>query len=114
MRRGGGWGQAIDLLGIVSASQALSSETSVARLHARVVQVLSQITGATGVDLLLWSEDRQAWLLPDLEEVEVVFAGEADDVGELLLGEAANRRQESELGGGGVSLCRDGIGLRGL
>ena len=54
----------IDLLGIVSASQALSSETSIDRLHARVVEVLSAMTGATGVHLLLWSEDRQDWLLP--------------------------------------------------
>jgi signal transduction histidine kinase len=54
----------IDLLGVLSASQALSSETSVARLHARVVQVLSAITGATGVHLLLWSEERHDWLLP--------------------------------------------------
>ena len=54
----------IDLLGIVSASQALSSETSIGRLHARVVQVLSAMTGATGVHLLLWDEDRQGWLLP--------------------------------------------------
>ena len=54
----------IDLLGILSASQALSSETSVGRLHARVVQVLSALTGATGVHLLLWDADRQGWLLP--------------------------------------------------
>jgi predicted ATPase/signal transduction histidine kinase len=54
----------IDLLGIVSASQALSSETSIGRLHARVVGVLSAMTGATGVHLLLWDEDRQDWLLP--------------------------------------------------
>jgi signal transduction histidine kinase len=54
----------IDLLGIVSASQALSSETSIGRLHARVVQVLSAMTGATGVHLLLWDEDRDGWLLP--------------------------------------------------
>jgi signal transduction histidine kinase len=53
-----------DLLGIVSASQALSSETSIDRLHARVVEVLSAMTGATGVQLLLWSEDRHGWLLP--------------------------------------------------
>ena len=53
----------IDLLGIVSASQALSSETSIGRLHARVVQVLSAMTGATGVHLLLWSEN-PAWLAP--------------------------------------------------
>jgi signal transduction histidine kinase len=54
----------IDLLGILSASQALSSETSIERLHARVAQVLSAMTGATGVHLLLWSDDRQDWLLP--------------------------------------------------
>ena len=54
----------IDLLGILSASQALSSETSVGRLHARVVQVLSAMTGATAVHLLLWDADRQDWLLP--------------------------------------------------
>src|SRR6185312_17435288 len=53
-----------DLLGILSASRALSSETSVERLHARVVEVLSAMTGATGVHLVLWDEDRQDWLLP--------------------------------------------------
>jgi signal transduction histidine kinase len=54
----------IDLLGILSASRALSSETSVERLHARVVEVLSNMTGATGVDLVLWSDDRQSWRVP--------------------------------------------------
>ncbi len=54
----------VDLLGILSASQALSSETSIGRLHARVTQVLSAMTGATGVRLLLWDADRQNWLLP--------------------------------------------------
>jgi predicted ATPase/signal transduction histidine kinase len=54
----------IDLLGIVSASQALSAETSIDRLHARVVQVLSAMTGATGVQLLLWDSVRQDWLPP--------------------------------------------------
>ena len=54
----------IDLLGILSASQALSSETSIGRLHARVAEVVSAMTGATGVHLLLWSQDRHDWLLP--------------------------------------------------
>jgi signal transduction histidine kinase len=54
----------IDLLGILAASQALSSETSIERLHARVAQVLGAMTGATGVHLLLWSDERQDWLLP--------------------------------------------------
>ena len=54
----------IDLLGILAASQALSSETSIERLHARVAEVLGAMTGATGVQLLLWSDERQDWLLP--------------------------------------------------
>jgi signal transduction histidine kinase len=55
---------AIDLLGIVAASQVLSSETSVEGLHSRVAEVLGAMTGATGVRLLLWSGDRRDWLLP--------------------------------------------------
>ncbi|GAA0708977.1 GAF domain-containing protein [Dactylosporangium roseum] len=55
---------ALDLLGILSASQALSSETSIGRLHSRVAHVLSAMTGATDVYLLLWSADRQDWLRP--------------------------------------------------
>jgi predicted ATPase/signal transduction histidine kinase len=54
----------LDLLGILSASQALSSETSIHRLHSRVVEMLGAMTGATGVQLLLWSDDRHEWLLP--------------------------------------------------
>jgi signal transduction histidine kinase len=54
----------LDLLGILSASQALSSETSIERLHARVVEALGALTGATGVHLLLRSDDRHDWLLP--------------------------------------------------
>ncbi|WP_344407372.1 ATP-binding protein, partial [Dactylosporangium fulvum] len=55
---------ALDLLGVLSASQALSSETSIGRLHSRVAHVLSAMTGATDVHLLLWSDDRQDWLRP--------------------------------------------------
>ena len=54
----------IDLLGILSASQVLSSETDIDRLRTRVVEVLSGMTGATGVHLLLWNDDRECWLLP--------------------------------------------------
>jgi len=54
----------LDLVGIVSASQALSSETSIAGLRSRVVGVLGAMTGATGVHLLSWSEDQRDWLLP--------------------------------------------------
>ncbi|WP_432828536.1 AAA family ATPase [Dactylosporangium sp. CA-092794] len=55
---------ALDMLGILSASQALSSETSIERLHARVVRVVSAMTGATDVHLPLWSDERHDWLLP--------------------------------------------------
>jgi signal transduction histidine kinase len=54
----------LDLLGILAASQALSSQTSIDRLHARVVEVLVALTGATDVHLPLWDEDGQDWLLP--------------------------------------------------
>jgi signal transduction histidine kinase len=64
----------IDLLGILSASQALSSETSIERLHARVVDVLGAMTGATGVHLLLWSDERQDWLLPAQARARGVIA----------------------------------------
>ncbi len=54
----------LDRLGVLFASQALSSETSIERLHARVVQVLSAMTGATAVQMPLWSDERQDWLVP--------------------------------------------------
>ena len=54
----------LDLLGILAASQALSSETSIDRLHARVVEVLGALTGATAVHLPLWDDDGHDWLLP--------------------------------------------------
>jgi diguanylate cyclase (GGDEF)-like protein len=53
----------IDLLGILNASQALSSETSIDRLRARVVEVVSAMTGATGVQMLVWNEDERRWLV---------------------------------------------------
>ena len=54
----------LDLLGILSASQALSSETDLEKLHARVIQVLGALTGATDVHLLLWSDVQRDWMLP--------------------------------------------------
>ena len=54
----------IDLMGILSTSQALSSETSIAGLHARVAQVLGAMTGATDVALLVWNDEHRHWLLP--------------------------------------------------
>ena len=54
----------IDLLGIVSASQALSSQTSIGRLHTQVAEVLGAMTGATAVHLALWNDERQDWQVP--------------------------------------------------
>ncbi|WP_007507186.1 diguanylate cyclase [Pseudofrankia saprophytica] len=56
----------IDLLGVVAASQALSSETSIEGLRAKVVGILSEMTGATGVHLLLRDQDDNdgGWLVP--------------------------------------------------
>ncbi len=55
---------AVDLLGILSASRALSSETTIDGLHARVVDVLAAMTGATAVRVLLCDEDGQTWSSP--------------------------------------------------
>lgn len=52
----------IDLLGVLNASQALSSETSLDRLRARVTTILSAMTGATSVRIVLLDETR-GWLL---------------------------------------------------
>ncbi|WP_018635158.1 diguanylate cyclase [Parafrankia elaeagni] len=52
---------AIDLRGIVAASRALSSETSVVGLQTRVVAILSEMTGATDVHLLLRDEEHETW-----------------------------------------------------
>ncbi|MGI5174887.1 protein kinase domain-containing protein [Dactylosporangium sp. CA-152071] len=68
----------VDLLGILSASTALSSETSTEGLYSRLVQVLSAMTGATGVHLLLWSDDRDEWILPALGDAcSIIPAGGA-------------------------------------
>jgi diguanylate cyclase (GGDEF)-like protein len=54
----------IDLLGILRASQALSSETALDRLHARVNETLSALTGATNVQIVLRDRESGAWYLP--------------------------------------------------
>ncbi len=73
----------INLLGIVSASQALSSQTSIDGLRTQVADVLSAMTGATDVHLLLYNDGRRDWWLS---------APGADDGGAISLGEAVRRR----------------------
>ena len=54
----------IDLLAVLNASQALSSETNLDRLRARVTESLGAMTGATDVRLLLHDADADDWHLP--------------------------------------------------
>ena len=59
--------ETIDLLAILSASRALSSETTIDGLHSRVVDVLGAMTGATEVQLLLCGDDHPDWTLLTVE-----------------------------------------------
>jgi diguanylate cyclase (GGDEF)-like protein len=54
----------IDMLAILRASQALSSETSLECLYASVADQMRAITGATTVQLLLFDDDVQDWVMP--------------------------------------------------
>ncbi|WP_051808609.1 AAA family ATPase [Actinoplanes subtropicus] len=54
-------GHRIDLMAILRASQALSSETTVAGLQARVGDLLSAMTGATDVHLVLQNQETSHW-----------------------------------------------------
>ncbi len=55
---------AMDLLGILRTSQALSSQTNIGALRALVVETLAEMTAATGVVLVLRDEQRNIWCLP--------------------------------------------------
>jgi diguanylate cyclase (GGDEF)-like protein len=54
----------IDLFGVVKVAQALSAETNLERLRLRVAEVLGALTGATSVELVLWSDDTNGWYVP--------------------------------------------------
>ncbi|HWH84361.1 MAG TPA: ATP-binding protein, partial [Burkholderiaceae bacterium] len=56
-------GDSIDMLGVLRASQALSSQTSLGGLKSSVVKLLGTMTGATSVLLALWNEEHKQWLL---------------------------------------------------
>jgi PAS domain S-box-containing protein len=57
--------ESMDLLGVLRAAQALSSETNLDRLRSRVVEVLTMMTGATGVQVVLWNDESGDWYLPE-------------------------------------------------
>jgi diguanylate cyclase (GGDEF)-like protein len=61
----------IDLLGILRASQALSSETALDCLHARVIETLSALTGATSVRIVLCDQESDDWYLPPVSSARV-------------------------------------------
>ncbi len=76
-------GQLIDLLAVLRASQALSSETGLPRLQERVAEVLCSLTGATQARLLLRDPDTGAWFLPESQEsgaVALTVPGAAQQV----------------------------------
>jgi predicted ATPase/signal transduction histidine kinase len=56
-------GDAVDLMAVLRASQALSSGTELDRLRAQVEELLGTLTGATSVRLVLWQEQHQDWAL---------------------------------------------------
>jgi diguanylate cyclase (GGDEF)-like protein len=70
---------AVDLLAILRASQALSSQTSIAALLTHLVETLASMTGATACTLVIWDEARHGWFLPatDGAEAEPVDAAAA-------------------------------------
>lgn len=53
-----------DLIAVLKATQALASETDLDRLLASVTTVLSALSGASSVRLLLWSDEAREWFLP--------------------------------------------------
>ncbi len=53
----------IDLIALLRASQALSSETSLDRLRTRVSELLASMTGATTVHVLIRRDDPESWSL---------------------------------------------------
>jgi diguanylate cyclase (GGDEF)-like protein len=61
---------AVDLLAILRASQALSSQTSIAGLLTHLVETLASMTGATACTLLIWDAARQGWFLPATDGVD--------------------------------------------
>jgi diguanylate cyclase (GGDEF)-like protein len=68
---------AIDLLGIATAAQALSSETSVHGLRTKVVGILSAMTGATAVHLLLRDTPLRTWSVLRADKDDTVPLEEA-------------------------------------
>jgi diguanylate cyclase (GGDEF)-like protein len=74
----------VDMLAILRASQAISSETSLRRLHAAAVEQLRTLTGADRVGLLLAGEDGRWQLLPEPGPFPSAVVRYVDRTGEPL------------------------------
>lgn len=77
--------EVIDLLAVLEAARALSSETDLDRLRTRVEQVLSKMTGATTVRMVLWDDASGGWVLPADVGREALNLAEAAAAGLLPL-----------------------------
>ncbi|MEV0901480.1 diguanylate cyclase [Actinoplanes sp. NPDC049802] len=77
--------EVIDLLAVLEAARALSSETSLDALRARVRQVLGAMTGATAVHVVLRDDRAGGWVLPADGDRPEMSADEAARLGLLPL-----------------------------
>ncbi|GIJ66602.1 diguanylate cyclase domain-containing protein [Virgisporangium ochraceum] len=73
----------IDTLAILRASQALSSQTSLSRLRATIVDQLTALTGATDVLLVLHDDDRDGWFVLTSDSGDRIPVEEAGARGEV-------------------------------
>lgn len=75
---------AIDLVAVLKASQALSSQTNLDQLQEQLVEVLSAIAGATTVRMLLCGDDTSQWSLCSANKEEAALTVEAAGASGLL------------------------------
>ena len=72
--------ETVDMVAILKASQALSSQTSLRRLKEQVVELLAGLTGATSVLLIVADKDTHEWFYSpagedDAESIPIKDAG---------------------------------------
>lgn len=72
--------ESVDMMGILRASQALSSETNLERLKTRVCELLGALSGATSVSLVLRRGDSTHWFFESGGGTSVAL----DQAGNLL------------------------------
>ena len=89
LAQGGGeiFADVMDTIAVMRASKALSSETNLNKLTARITGLLSALTGATEVDLLGRSDGNETWFLSEPSEAtgERLSAEQAADAGRIPL-----------------------------